>query len=218
MTTTADRTLYWFARTYGLDFADAERMAAYEAETDAGHATRVSILMSCDKLSFDAALAIVAQTDTQFDREELAESRSAIPGDSCCATCGALLHCECDNVAYQQAETGLINQYGEPADPYAPLGACAICGADAWTTAAAGLLCPSHDAVLDEMEPEGATITIKRQAFIVNFETGRVARAWQLMAKLTVAATRNPHDGYMEFNVDGSRFYVMEADDYEVAA
>lgn len=70
---TADRTLFWFARTYGLDFADAERMAAYEAMTDAGHATRVSLLMNCDKLSFDAAVSIVAQTDAQFDREELAE-------------------------------------------------------------------------------------------------------------------------------------------------
>ncbi len=42
------------------------------------------------------------------------------------------------------AETGLINQYGEPVDPYAPLGCCAVCGDAAWTTAAAGLLCPRH--------------------------------------------------------------------------
>lgn len=75
--TTADRTLFWFSRTYGLDFADAERMAAYEAKTDAGHATRVSILMNCDKLSFDAAVSIVAQTDAEFDREELAETTDA---------------------------------------------------------------------------------------------------------------------------------------------
>ncbi len=70
-----DRTLYWFARTYGLDFADAQRMAAYEAETDAGHATRVSILMNCDHMSFNAARAIVAATDADFDREELGEAR-----------------------------------------------------------------------------------------------------------------------------------------------
>lgn len=39
-------------------------------------------------------------------------------------------------------------------DPYAPLGACDICGAAAWTTSAHGLLCPSHEAVLDETQAE----------------------------------------------------------------
>lgn len=58
-------------------------------------------------------------------------------------------------------------------------------------------------------------ITIKAGAFIVNQETGRT---WQRPTPLTVTATRNQDSGCMEFDVDGSRFYVMETSDYEVAA
>lgn len=32
----------------------------------------------------------------------------------------------------------LIDTHGRSVDPFAPLGTCAICGADAWTTTAAG--------------------------------------------------------------------------------
>jgi len=32
-----------------------------------------------------------------------------------------------------------------PPDDYAPLGACAVCSADAWLTTAIGLLCPEHE-------------------------------------------------------------------------
>lgn len=44
-----------------------------------------------------------------------------------------------------QAETGIIDNHGNPVDPYAPLGVCWKCGENAWTTTGAGLLCPDHD-------------------------------------------------------------------------
>lgn len=34
-------------------------------------------------------------------------------------------------------------------DPFAPMGACAICGGDAWCTTKIGLLCPIHELVID---------------------------------------------------------------------
>lgn len=127
-----DRTLFWFCRVYGLDFADAHRLAEYEALTDEFHAIRVSLLMAGSKCSFEEAVIAVAITDSDFDREELAEE-----------------------------------------------------------------------------------ITIKAGAFIVNQKTGRT---WQRPTSLTVTATRNQDSGCMEFDIDDNRFYVMEAEDYEVAA
>lgn len=53
----------------------------------------------------------------------------------------------------------LINTNGQPMDPHAPLGPCAICGQPAWTTTRAGLLCELHDT------PETQIIHAASQAF-----------------------------------------------------
>jgi hypothetical protein len=42
----------------------------------------------------------------------------------------------------------LIDTHGQPVDPFAPLGTCTQCDMAAWTTTAAGLLCPDHAGVL----------------------------------------------------------------------
>jgi hypothetical protein len=44
----------------------------------------------------------------------------------------------------------IYNADFQPVDPYAPIGQCDICGAAAWTASIHGLLCPSHENVLDE--------------------------------------------------------------------
>lgn len=55
----------------------------------------------------------------------------------------------------------LINLQGQAVDPYAPLGFCAQCGAAAWAVTQAGLLCPSHEAVLIEMEEASHETTVR---------------------------------------------------------
>lgn len=44
----------------------------------------------------------------------------------------------------------IYNADFQEVDPYAPIGICDICGADAWTTSIHGLFCPSHENILDE--------------------------------------------------------------------
>ncbi len=74
---TTDRTDYFFASTYGLDFDGAEQLAAYER--DGGSAIRIQILMNLDHCALDEALAIVEATDADMARDELAEAMSIGP-------------------------------------------------------------------------------------------------------------------------------------------
>lgn len=71
--TTADRAIYWFTKVYGLGFEGAHRLAEYEAATDEFHAVRVLLLVAGSKCTFEEAVIAVAITDSDFDREELAE-------------------------------------------------------------------------------------------------------------------------------------------------
>lgn len=73
----------------------------------------------------------------------------------------------------------IIDLQGQPVDPYAPLGFCSQCGAAAWATTRAGLLCPSHESVLIEAEERGHIYQVGE--WVVINSTGRLAQVEEQM-------------------------------------
>ncbi len=61
------------------------------------HAAEIAL----DQLVYELLIGGASHTATEMDG-------SAVPGEHCCANCGALLHCNCDDAAYRGSDAGVM--------------------------------------------------------------------------------------------------------------